>query len=93
LPAGTTVSPLRTSLPVRLIHSPGFGTLRTTTESPSTAQNSCITIASAPCGIGAPVKMRAALPGASGFPTSPAWIRCAMWSRVSGAGTSADRSA
>ena len=35
-----------------------------------------MTTASAPAGTGAPVKMRAAVPGASGWPTLPAAMRC-----------------
>jgi hypothetical protein len=38
--------------------------------------SSCITTASAPSGICAPVKMRAAVPAASGVPTVPAGMRC-----------------
>jgi hypothetical protein len=61
-------------------------------ESPSTAHSSCITTASAPAGSGAPVKMRAAVPGASVWPTLPAGMRWAT-AAVPGAGTSAQRSA
>ena len=35
-----------------------------------------MTTASAPGGIGAPVKMRAAVPGSSALPTAPAMIFC-----------------
>ncbi len=92
LPAARIVPPLRMSLPVRRIHSPGFGIFFTTTASPSVAQNSCITIASAPGGIGAPVKMRAAVPAArAAAPPQPAMMRCATFRRVSGAFTSARR--
>jgi hypothetical protein len=63
------------------------------TPSPSRLQSSCITTASAPWGIGAPVKMRAAVPGASVWPTLPAGMRWATTSRVPAAGTSAQRSA
>jgi hypothetical protein len=62
------------------------------TESPSTAASSCITIASAPCGIGAPVKIRAAVPASSGLPTAPAMIFCATLNFFPGA-TSARRTA
>jgi len=82
LPAGRISPPLRTSLPTRRIHSPNLGFLLITTNSFSTAQCSCITIASAPGGIGAPVKMRAAVPGSSGLPTEPARIFCFTVSRA-----------
>jgi hypothetical protein len=65
------------SSPRRRIHSPGCGTWFTVTASPSGAHSSCITTASAPAGSGAPVKMRAAVPGASVWPTLPAGMRCA----------------
>ena len=77
LPAGRISPPFFTSLPTKRIHSCFSGTFLNVTESPSTAANSCITIASAPCGIGAPVKIRAAVPGSSGLPTAPAMIFCA----------------
>jgi hypothetical protein len=48
--------------------------LITTPFSPC-SQRSCITTASAPAGTGAPVKMRAAVPGCSVEPTVPAGIR------------------
>jgi hypothetical protein len=52
-----------------------------------------MTTASAPAGICAPVKMRAALPAASGCPTTPAGMRWLTRSTLPGAGTSAQRSA
>jgi len=55
--------------------------------------SSCITTASAPSGICAPVKMRAAVPGTSGVPTVPAGMRCATFSSAPGAAQSATRTA
>ena len=49
--------------------------MRTRAPSSSASHCSCMTTASAPGGIEAPVKMRAALPGASGWPTAPAGMR------------------
>src|SRR6266487_3429214 len=92
-PAGSTSPPARISLPVRRIHSPRAGTFFTTTSSPSCAQCSCITMASAPAGIGAPVKMRAAVPRASGSPVEPAGIFWETLSRGSGPFRSARRTA
>ena len=77
LPAGRISEPLAMSLALRRIHWAGVGLLLRSTQSPSTVVCSCITTASAPGGIGAPVKMRAAVPGSSGFPTEPAMIFCA----------------
>jgi hypothetical protein len=74
LPAVRISPPLRTSLPTVRIQSPVFGLVFTTTSSFSVTVCSCITTASAPGGIGAPVKMRAAVPGSSGLPTEPAMI-------------------
>ena len=67
-PAQHDVRRACTSSPLRRIHWPGAGTRRMRTR-PSPARlrvSSCITIASAPAGTGAPVKMRAAVPGCSG---------------------------
>ena len=47
------------------------------TVSFSVSVNSCMTIASAPGGTGAPVKIRAAVPASSALPTDPAGIRWA----------------
>ena len=61
---------------------------------PSTALHcSCMTTASAPAGTCAPVKMRAAVPGASGAPTLPAAMRWLTGSTAPGAATSPARSA
>ena len=69
------------------------GTMPTRTCSPSASHCSCITIASAPGGTCAPVKMRAAVPGCSGWPTTPAGMRWLTGSSAPSAGTSAQRSA
>ena len=61
---------------------------------PSTGVHcSCMTTASAPAGTCAPVKMRAAVPGARAVPTLPAAIRWLTGSTVPLAATSAARSA
>jgi hypothetical protein len=78
----------------RRIHCPACGTAFTCTRPPSSAVHcSCITTASAPAGTCAPVKMRAAVPGASAWPTMPAGMRCDTASTAPAAGTSAARSA
>ena len=64
-PRASTTAPRVTSSPLRRIHWPGAGTRRMRTR-PLVQRprvSSCITIASAPAGTGAPVKMRAAVPG------------------------------
>ena len=75
LPAGTTTSPARISAPRRYTHCPGRGAWRVVTPSPTAGASSCITTASAPAGIGAPVKMRAHSPAPIAFTgTAPAGI-------------------
>ena len=59
--------------------------------SPAT-HSSCMTTASAPGGTGAPVKMRAAVPGCRGAPTVPAGMRW-LTGRQMPAATSAHRTA
>ena len=65
-PAGSRCRPLMSS-PARRIQAPASGAWLTCTTSPSAVFSathiSCITTASAPGGISAPVKMRAAVPG------------------------------
>src|ERR1051326_881974 len=73
-PAGRISEFLRMSLPTYRTQSPGPGFFLTTTESSTASVSSWITTASPPDGIGAPVKMRAAVPGSSGLPTEPAMI-------------------
>ena len=46
-----------------------------------------------PAGMGAPVKMRAALPGVMAAPVDPAGMRCVTCSNTSACGTSAQRTA
>jgi len=60
----------------------------TTTVGPSARQSSCMNTVSAPCGIGAPVKMRIASPVASGRAGAcPATTRSTTASLVSAAGS------
>ena len=87
-PRCSTTDPMPTSSPERRIFWPGFGTALMRTEPawaglppdaaawPIASHSSCISTASAPLGIGAPVNMRAAVPGASSVPDTPAGIRC-----------------
>ena len=70
-PAGATVPPSATSSPARRRFAPGFRAGRVTVL-PSTAQSSCIATMSAPSGIAAPVKMRAASPRPIAPGASPA---------------------
>ena len=73
---------------------PGASGPGTTTEAPSSRQSSWMAMASAPPGTGAPVKIRAASPTASGEPTSPAAIRWLTRNVTSpSSGTSAARTA
>ena len=91
-PRASTTSPRATSSPARRMCCPRLGGMLICTwviaplllppplllpDSPTTEHCSCITTASAPAGMGAPVKMRAAVPRAKGCPTAPAAIRCA----------------
>jgi len=64
-----------------------------TRPSSSAATSSCITTASAPGGKGAPVKMRAQLPGSRGSAAWPAAMRWLTGSSAPMAGTSAQRKA
>jgi hypothetical protein len=68
-------------------------TLPSPPSSDNATASSCITTASAPAGICAPVKMRAAVPAASGVPTVPAGMRWATRSTVPAAPQSAMRTA
>ena len=92
-PAGSTRAPRAMSSPMRRTASPTRGTVLTTTSLPACSHSSCITTVSAPGGSGAPVKMRAAVPGASSWPTLPAGMRWLTGKRVPATGTSAARSA
>lgn len=69
VPAASTTSPSRMSSPARRIHAPAFGISSKQTPASVVRVDSCITMASAPGGTGAPVKMRAQVPAASGAPT------------------------
>jgi len=82
------------SSPLRRIHCAAEGTrwMRTRPSS-CTCVSSCITIASAPAGTGAPVKMRAMVPGSSGFGTAPAGIRWLTASTTPSSAISARRTA
>ena len=91
LPAASTWPPLRMSLPVRRIHSPGFGRVFILYRLFSASVNSCMTMASAPGGTGAPVNMRAAVPVSSGVPTDPAGMRWAILNFAFAAETSESR--
>ena len=72
-----TLAPRVTSSPERRIHWPkATADFTRTWLSSSGSQSSCITTASAPSGIGAPVKMRAASPACNVVPWEPAGIRC-----------------
>ena len=64
-PAARSVSPARKSRPLGRTKRPGAAASRTVTASPSRRASSWMTIASAPSGIGAPVKMRTASPAAT----------------------------
>ena len=74
-PLHSTAEPSRTSSPCLRMHWPDLGELGSRSVVPSTTQSSCITTASAPSGIGAPVKIRAALIAPSAWPTLPAATR------------------
>ena len=63
-PAERSVSPARKSRPLGRTKRPGAAASRMVTASPSRRASSWMTIASAPSGIGAPVKMRTASPAA-----------------------------
>ena len=81
-PCDSTWAPWVTSSPARLIHWPAVGEVRTwmdgmgCSDGSNTTHSSCMTTASAPGGIGAPVKIRAHWPTANRVPTLPAGIRC-----------------
>ena len=81
--------------PARRTHCPGAGTtwMRTRAPPSSVSVSSCITTAPAPAGMGAPVKMRAALPGGSAVPDWPAAMRWVTGRSTPAAVTSAARTA
>ena len=88
-PARSTTWPARTSSPWRRMAMPGAGSslMRTRAEGrrpvdTTASQCSCMTTASAPGGTCAPVKMRAAVPAASGSPGRPATMRWLTGSTV-----------
>ncbi len=93
--AGRAAAPPRrgvTSSPARRTHWPGAGTasMCTACKSPPTSRvSSCITTASAPSGMGAPVKMRAQVPGRRGSAACPAAMRCDTGSTTPASVTSA----
>ena len=72
---------------------PALGTSRIRTVSPSRSQTSWITTVSAPAGMGAPVKIRAAVPGSRASPATPAGMRWAIRRRGRSAARSALRTA
>ena len=94
-PFESTTAPRVTSSPAARTHWPAVGTALMRTRAPPSRAwvSSCITTASAPAGIGAPVKMRAALRAASGVPDCPAAMRCDTGSSAPAAATSAARTA
>ncbi len=93
VPAGKITLPSLMSSPARRIHSPGLGAWRTVTTPSTSSHCSCMTTASAPGGISAPVKMRAAVPGCKGWPTWPAGMRCDTGSAAEAPTQSAARTA
>ena len=94
VPAASTIAPARMSFPRGRTNVPGASGPGTTTDGPSRRQSSWMAMASAPSGIGAPVKIRAASPAARAEPTSPAAIRWVIRSDTSPArGMSAARTA
>jgi hypothetical protein len=91
VPRARTTAPACTSSPRRRIHWPASGTVSTRTAPSCATHCSCITTTSAPAGICAPVKMRAAVPGCKGCGGMPAGIRWLTGSVVPARGTSAAR--
>ena len=69
------------SSPIRRILAPAWTSRGMRTWSPLTWQTSCITTVSAPGGMGAPVKIRAAVPGSRWVPVVPAGMRWLTRSR------------
>ena len=75
---------MRTSSPASLRLAPDFSPGGTITTEPSTRTSSCMNTVSAPAGIGAPVKMRMAVPAPIGSAAAlPAVSRPEMARRVS----------
>ena len=93
VPAGSTTLSRAMSSARRRTQSPGRGCTAKQTPSPSTSASSCITTASAPAGSAAPVKIRATVPGCSGWPGWPAGMRCDTGSRAPCPASSAARTA
>jgi hypothetical protein len=82
------------SSPARRIHWPAFGATRMRTRAPLQGLGVFLHHHRVGArGMGAPVKMRAALPGASGRPTLPAGMRWLTGSSAPGAAQSALRTA
>ena len=82
------------SFPRGRMNVPGASGPGTVTVAPSLRQSSWMAMASAPSGMGAPVKILAASPAASAEPTSPAAIRWVTRSVASpSSGMSAARTA
>ena len=84
VPRVTTTCSRSMSSPRRRTLAPGSSGSRHRTRRPSSSssQCSCITTVSAPSGSGAPVKMRAQVPGVSGPGASPAatrWLTARPW--------------